>query len=337
MFKKIVNIAALLVVVASAFMVSSGTPTRAQAKKLKIAFSVPSLEFPFFVHMVKQAQDEAARIGDITIDILDGQNKTDKQNADLESTVVNKYDGVVVSPLASDATAPAVQEVVDAKIPIVTIDREVTGVNTLAHVGADNVKGGELQGQLIMKMFPKGAKIFNLQGQPGTSPAIARNKGLHNALDGKADYKIVVEQTGNFKREDGLKVVEAALAANEPPDVIVAANDEMAFGAIEALKAANLTGKVAVIGFDALPEALLAVKNGTLTGTVEQQPGGQTRGALKVIVDYLRNNTKPAQHDNYLTPIMITKDNLKDAERLGEIEAPSTATMAATIAATAAK
>jgi len=335
MFKKTITILTLLVLVFSAASLSN--PAKAQTKKLKIALSLPDLAFPFFVNMAKQAQDEAAKLGDVTVDILDGQNKTDKQTADLESVIANKYDGLLVSPITADAMAPAVQEVVDAKIPVATIDRNVTGVKTLAHVGADNVKGGELQAQLIMKMFPKGAKVFNLLGTPGASPAIDRAKGLHNILDGKADYKIVFEQTANFRRDDGLKVAEAALAANDVPDVINCANDDMALGVVEALKAKNLVGKVVVIGFDALPEALLAVKNGEMTGTVEQTPGGQTRNALNVIVSFLRENKTPAQHDTYLTPVMITKDNLKDAERISEIEAPGTATMAATMAATAAK
>ena len=80
---------------------------------------------------------------------------------------------------------------------MVTIDRRVESVpGLLAHVGADNVKGGEAQGELIMKLFPDGATIINLQGQPGASPAIDRNEGVHNVLDQHADkYKFVFEQT----------------------------------------------------------------------------------------------------------------------------------------------
>jgi inositol transport system substrate-binding protein len=191
---------------------------------------------------------------------------------------------------------------------------------TLAHVGADNVKGGEAQGQWILDHFPNGAKIFNLQGTPGATPAIDRNAGLKNIIDGKAEYEVVFEQTANFRRADGLSVTEAGLAAQDtPPDVIVAANDDMALGALEALKARDLVGKVAVLGFDALPEALLAVQNSELTGTVEQFPGGQSRTALNLIVDFLRAGTAPAQHDNYLIPVLMTLDNLSEAERIGEI------------------
>src|SRR5204862_220343 len=82
------------------------------------------------------------------------------------------------------ALAPPLREAVAAGVPVVTIDRRVDKVpGILAHVGADNVKGGEAQGNLIMKLFPNGATVMNLQGQSGASPAIDRNKGLHNILD----------------------------------------------------------------------------------------------------------------------------------------------------------
>ena len=116
-------------------------------------------------------------------------------------------------------------------------------------------------------------------------------------------------------------MTESALAAMAtPPDVIVCANDDMALGALEALKARNLVGKVALIGFDALPEALAAIRDGNLTATIEQMPGGQTSGALDALVAFLRDGTKPKQQVTLLTPIAITKDNLKDAERMNEVK-----------------
>ncbi len=106
-----------------------------------------------------------------------------------------------------------------------------------------------------------------------------------------------------------------------PPDVIVAANDDMALGALEALKARDLTGKVVLIGFDALPEALARDPvDGGLTATIEQMPGGQSRGAVDALVAFLRDGTKPANQVTLLTPIAITKDNLNEAERLGEVK-----------------
>jgi dienelactone hydrolase len=102
--------------------------------------------------------------------------------------------------------------------------------------------------------------------------------------------------------------------------IAVAANDDMALGALEALKARNLLGKVKLIGFDALPEALGQIKAGNLTATIEQLPGGQVRGALETLVAFLREGKKPDQQVILLTPIAITSDNLNQAERLNEVK-----------------
>jgi inositol transport system substrate-binding protein len=231
--------------------------------------------------------------------------------------------GIVISPNDVDALAPALQEAVDAKVPVVTIDRRVAKVpGLLGHVGADNVKGGEAQGQVIEKLFPNGATVMNLQGQSGSSPAIDRNKGLHNVLDQAKDkYKIVFEDTAGFDRAKGLSMTESALAGmQKPPDVIVCANDDMALGALEALKARNLLGKVKLIGFDALPEALGQIKAGNMTATIEQLPGGQVRGAMETLVGFVRDGKKPDQQVTLLTPIAITSDNLNEAERLNEVK-----------------
>ena len=298
-------------------------PVQAAEKHLTILMSVPGLTFPFFLHCVNQAKEEANKLGDIDLIISDGQVSSPKQTADVEAAITKKVDGIVISPNDVEALVPALQEVVDAKIPVVTFDRRVNKVpGILAHVGADNVKGGEAQGHLIEKLFPDGATVMNLQGQSGSSPAIDRNKGLHNVLDQAKDkYKIVFEDTAAFARDKGLSVTESALAGMpKPPDVISCANDDMALGALEALRARNLVGKVKLIGFDALPEALGQIKAGNMTATIEQLPGGQVRGAMETLVASLRDGKKPDQQVTLLTPIAITSDNLNQAERLNEVK-----------------
>ena len=296
-----------------------GSP--ASAKDLVIMTSLPSMEFPFFVHMQKQLDQEARRIGGIKIMAADGQNRVPKQTADVESAIIQGVDGIIISPIDVNAMAPALQQAIDAGIPVVTVDRYVGGVpNIYAHVGADNVKGGEAQARLIMEMFPSGATIVNLQGQPGASPAIDRNKGLHNILDGNSKYKIVAEQTANWSRDQGMSVTENILTGlSSPPDVINAANDDMALGAMVAVKARGLNVKI--LGFDALPEAIAAVRDGSLMATVEQFPGGQSKTALNLLVNDLRSSTKPYNRVIFLNPITITSDNYKqNAERIGEVK-----------------
>jgi ABC-type sugar transport system substrate-binding protein len=271
--------------------------------------------------MQKMMDQEAKSIGGIKILSADGQNRVPKQTADVESAIIQGVDGIIISPIDVNAMAPALQQAIDAGIPVVTVDRYVGGVPGIyAHVGADNVKGGEAQARLIMKQFPNGATIVNLQGQPGASPAIDRNKGLHNVLDGKSKYKIVAEQTANWSRDQGMSVTENILVGlSSPPDVINGANDDMALGAMEAVKARGLNVKI--LGFDALPEAIAAVRDGSLMATVEQFPGGQAKTALNLLVNDLRSSMKPYNRVISLNPITITSENYrKNAERIGEVK-----------------
>ena len=295
-------------------------PALAAGKALTIATSMPSLTFPFFVHMQKQLSSEAKTLGDIKLIEMDGQNQVPKQTADVEAAITQKVNAIVISPADVKAMAPALEQAVKAGVTVVTIDRRVSGVEgILHHVGADNVKGGEAQANLIMKDFPNGAKIFHLQGQPGAGPAIDRNKGVHNILDKVKDkYQIVFEQTANFARAEGLSVTEAGLAGKGKPDVIVCANDDMALGAVEAAKARGFAD-IAIYGFDALPEALKMVKAGTMRCTIEQFPGEQSRRAMRVAVAFARDGKKPETAIDLITPVAITKENMDKAERLGEL------------------
>ena len=305
---------------ASALAVGLMGSASAQAAD-KILASVPGLTFPFFVHMMNAFKAEITAQGFEAIE-SDGQVSSPKQTADVEAAITQGVKGIVISPNEVDAMAPALQQAVEAGIPVVTVDRRVAQVEgILAHVGADNVKGGEAQGNLIVAMFPDGATIINLQGQPGASPAIDRNKGLHNVLDGMSDkYKIVFEQQAGFDRAKGLAVTEAALAGMaDAPKVIVAANDDMALGAMEAVKARGLSG-IAIIGFDALPEALAQVRDGGLTATIEQFPGKQSSTGVQILVDFVKNGKKPESNLVLLTPVAVTKENLDVAERLGEVK-----------------
>ncbi len=307
--------------VATFMAIGLAAPAFADDKPL-ILLSVPAMSFPFFVHMMNDGLKPQADKDGLAYIESDGQDQAPKQTADIEAALAKGVKGIVISPKDQDAMAPALREAIDAKVPVVTIDRRVPSItDIIGHVGADNVKGGEAQGNLIVKMFPNGATIINLQGTPGASPAIDRNKGLHNVLDKAGpNYKIVAEQTANFRRDDGLKITESLLAGmSAPPQVINAANDDMALGALEAVKARNLKG-VVILGFDALPEALGKIRDGELTATVEQFPAKQSSTAVDILAEYLKSGKKPDQQITLLTPVAITKDNLNLAERLNEVK-----------------
>jgi ABC-type sugar transport system substrate-binding protein len=317
---------------AAAGMVAALPPLAKTAnaqEPLLIAFSVSSLAFPFFQHMINLAEAHAAEIG-VELMILDGQQggqpSSTKQSSDLEAAVTQGVQGVVISPNDVNALQPAIQAVIDADIPVVTVDRNVTGADTLAHVGADNVRGGELQGEYVVELLADGGQIFELQGQPGASAAIDRHAGLDAVLAENEQIEVVASETAEFQRERAVTVFEALLAANPAPDAVVCANDDMAFGVAQVASEQGLD--LAVIGFDALPEALVAIQDGQMAATIEQFPGQQATAALDILVAFLRDGTEPAEHDTYLEPALITADNLGEAERAAEagIEAAATPT-----------
>ena len=145
MLRNLARTAVLAVATGLALIV--GTPAEAAGKHLTILASVPDLAFPFFVYMMGQIKDEANRLGDITVVESDGQRSSPKQSADLEAAITKGVDGIVINPNDFDALAPALQEAINSGIPAVTIDRRANVHGFLAHVSADNVKGGEAQGR----------------------------------------------------------------------------------------------------------------------------------------------------------------------------------------------
>lgn len=173
----------------------------------------------------------------------------------------------------------------------------------------------------VIDHFPKGANVVFLTGEPGSSPAIDRAKGVRDTFKSAGDnYKIVADQTANFARAQGLTVTQNILTSlGTPPDAIIASNDDMALGALEALNQVGIPkGKVMVLGFDAIPEALAKVRDGEMAATVEQLPAEQVGNAMTAMVAYLRD--KKQIEGNKLDPILITKDNLNQAERYNEVK-----------------
>lgn len=298
----------------------AGAPASArQDEQLQIVFSVPGLNFPFFVHMMNLAQQHADELG-IELVQLDGQENgapsSTKQSADLEAVIAQGISGIVISPNDGAALAPAIQAAIDAGVPVVTVDRNVPDADTLAHVGADNVRGGEIQGEYVLELLPDGGEIYELQGQPGATPAIDRHTGLENVIGAQDAVTIIVSQTANFARDEAVTVFESALAGNNPPAAVVCANDDMAFGVSEVAQANGLS--MPIIGFDALPEALIAIRDGNMAATIEQFPGQQATTAMDILLAFLADGTEPAEHDTYLEPILLTADNLAEAERAVE-------------------
>lgn len=236
----------------------------------KIGFSISTLNNPFFVSMADGAKAKAKELG-LDLKIVDAGNDTAKQSTDIEDLITSGIEVLIVNPENSAAVGPSIQSALDKGIKVIAVDRTVEGATVDTFIGTDNVKAGEEAGKKLLTTLEKGANIAILEGVPGASSAIDRNQGFLNAL--KGNVNIVASQTANYDRAEGMVVTENILQANPNIKAIVAANDEMALGAIEAITSSNKKpGKdIIVTGFDAGDDAINAVKKGTMLFTVEQQ------------------------------------------------------------------
>lgn len=304
------------IVAASVAMVLSG---QALAKGEVIVFSSPNMAMPFEVNLQRRAVEMAKQL-DVELLVLDGQGSSLKQAADLENSIVRGAEGFILAPNDVNAVTSAVDEIIEEDIPIVTLDRKVQGaIKPVPHFGADNFKGGEVLAQFVIEHYPKGANIVLLTGQPGSSSNIERVNGIRSKLKAAgSQYKLVVDQTGNWMRSEGMRIVESALPAlAEQPDVILSANDDMALGAMEALHTLGFKpGEVQVVGFDAVPEALLRIEDGTMAASADQRPGYAVEEAMRQLVEKIRAD-KAVTGANF-PPVLITKANVSDAERINE-------------------
>jgi ABC-type sugar transport system substrate-binding protein len=308
---------------AAALMLPFAAPASAQADKpLTILESVPGLTFPFFVHMMNQMKAEAERLGNITVIESDGQVSSPKQTADIEAAITQGVDGIVISPNEVDAMAPALQQAVEANIPVVTIDRRVDAVEgILAHVGADNVKGGEAQAELIMKLFPDGATVMNLQGQSGASPAIDRNQACTTCSTRPLTNTRSSSRTRRLRSRQGLAMTESALAGMDtPPQVIVAATDDMALGrhGSGARARSRRQGRHHRLRRAARSACPGPRRRADCDDRAVPRRAEPHRGADPRSASARRQGAR--EKVKLLTPVAITKDNLDTAERLSEAQ-----------------
>ena len=285
-----------------------------------IVVSFSDLSQPFFVAMRRDLEDEAKKLG-VKVQVLDGQNNSSKQVSDLEAARIQGIGAVIIAPTDSKALASATDALADEGVTVVSVDRHIGGgKHPVPHFGADNVAGGRAMADWVVKTYPKGAKVVVITNDPGSSSSIERVKGVHEGLAaGGAAYQIVAEQTGNSKRDQALSVTQNVLTSmgGGHPDAILCLNDDMAMGALEAIRGAGFTPKqIAVLGFDAIPEALVRIRAGDMAATVEQNPGEQIRTALRAVVAHLKEKAPIASKS--LIPVLITRDNHKQASRNAE-------------------
>ncbi|MCF2536947.1 substrate-binding domain-containing protein [Streptomyces sp. FB2] len=277
-----------------------------KASDQRIGLSLSTLNNPFFVQIRAGAQAEAKKLG-VDLTVTDAQNDASQQANQLQNFTSSGVGAIVVNPVDSDAASNSVKAADKAGIPVVAVDRGVNNAKTATLVTSDNVAGGELAAKSIAEKLGGEGRIVILQGQAGTSAARERAQGFAQGLKAFPGIKVVAQQPADFDRTKGLDVMSNLLQAHPDVQGVIAANDEMALGAIKAL--GSKAGKsVSVVGFDGTPDGLKAVENGSLYASVAQQPSQLG----KIAVD---NALKALDGDKVQQTVkvpvkVVTKDNV---------------------------
>ncbi|MFF2287386.1 ribose ABC transporter substrate-binding protein RbsB [Peribacillus butanolivorans] len=271
--KKIVSLFMILsLMVLAACSMDSGQKddkkeTKDSMEDVKVGVSISTLNNPFFVSLKDGIEKEAKEKG-MKVTVVDAQDDTAKQISGIEDLILQKVDILLINPTDSSAISSAVQSANEAGIPVITIDRSSEEGDIETFIASDNVAGGELAAEYLVKELGENAKVVELEGVSGASATRERGKGFHNIAD--KQLEVLTSQTAEFDRTKGLNVMENILQGKKDIQGVFAHNDEMALGAIEAIKAAGKD--IIVVGFDGNDDALKAVENGELKATIAQQP-----------------------------------------------------------------
>jgi ribose transport system substrate-binding protein len=252
-----------------------------------VGLSISTLNNPFFVDLRDGAQ-AAAKQQKVNLVVLDAQNDSAREASQIEDLIQRKVAVIAINPTDSDAIVPTIQKINAAKIPVITVDRGANGGTVAAHIASDNVAGGTMAADYVGKRLRGKGNVVMLEGIAGTSAARDRGKGFRAGLKGFPGIKLVAVQTADFDRAKGLSVMENILQANKRIDAVFAQNDEMALGAIQAIEAAKRQKEMFVVGFDAIGDALTAIKAGKMAATVAQQPKVMGRLAVEAAVKVVK-------------------------------------------------
>ncbi len=294
--KKWGKILALVAVV----MLAVSVTAFAQPKQWVVGFSQIGSESEWRTADTISVQNAFLEDPSFTLIYSDAQQRQENQIKAMRSFIARRVDCILFTALVETGYGPVLQEAKRAGIPVVMIDRDVAKEDQglrLTIMGSDFVKEGEKAGNWLADYLQKkglddGRKTINiveLQGTTGSAPAIERKTGFANIMAKHSNWKITRSQTGNFTSSEGKQVMEAFLKADKNIQVLYAHNDQMALGAIQAIKEAGLKpGKdIIIVGVDAVKGAFEAMVAGEMNASIECSPllGPQAVQAVRDLRD----------------------------------------------------
>ena len=284
--------------------------------KPKVALVLKTLNHPFFVDMRRGAQEAADRLGvQLEVQAAEREIDVEKQMQIVENMIQTGIKALVITPSGSREIVSALVKARDANVPIIIVDTRVdekaaaeAGVHTETFVGSDNYEGGRLAGEYAVTATGGKARVGILEGIPGHETGDSRLRGFRDAVKDAPGITVVASQPANWERDQGFNVFQNMLQAQPDIDTVFAASDLMALGAIEAIAAAGKTGRIKVVGFDALDDAKKAIAAGTMDASVAQFPSEMGKAAIESVVKAIRGEKLPASIMVKLE--MVTKESL---------------------------
>lgn len=309
--RELLKLAALTAVLASSTALVTGDAV-AQDKKWKIGFSQATTIEPWRAQFNKDIIAEAAKHPEVELVITDGEDKTEKQVADVENLIRQEVNALLISPKESAGLTGVVLQAIDAGIPVFVLDRNVETDKYTQFVGGDNKLIGREAGKYAVELLGGEGKaagnVVEIWGGMGTQPAHDRHDGFHEFTDKEPGIKnLLDQQSGDWKQDQAYNIMATALRNNEKIDLVYGHNDPMAYGAYLAAKDVGREKEIKFIGIDALPaEGATWVKNGELTATfLYATPGAE---GLRQAVKHL--NGEKVEKQITLPTEAVTADNV---------------------------
>jgi putative xylitol transport system substrate-binding protein len=284
-----------LLIALAATVAIIASPAMAQEKKLKIGAALYGLNAEFMqIWSAAAKQHPAVKSGEVELTVFDGRYDALVQQEQFNTMITQKFDAIIFVPMDVEAGAASVRAAHDAGIAVVGSNARVNSDLLTAYVGSNDVEAGELEAKAVLDKIGCKGNVVILEGPIGQSGQIQRLEGNEKALKACPDVKVLEKQTANWSRAEAQALLEKMLTTQPPPiNRGIGHHDEMALGAIEAIKAANLkVGDFAIAGIDGVTDAINAVKAGEMA-SILQDANAQAQGALDIAIKTAKKDYKP--------------------------------------------
>ncbi len=297
-----------MVVVVLLLVVSLLAGCTGGSKNAKYGLFMSHMTNAFTIEMSDAVKAKATELG-LDLTVYDGEQDPAKQASQVETAVTQGISCIVIEPASVDGLVPAIESATKAGIPVVVVNQMISKPEVASSfVGVKNVEGGELEMKTAAEAMGGKGNVAFLLGPMGSDAELGRTEGYYNVLKDYPDIKVVFEQTANWKTDEALTLVENWLQTGTEINAIVANNDGMALGALKAVEDAKLLDKIKVYGLDATPDALAAVKAGTLAATISQSTTEQGKVAMETCYKLVKG--EKVDKEIYVQFTLITKDNI---------------------------